>query len=75
MYALINLVFTDILLKTEQDIIRDISEEFENNYQILNVIDISVELDTDNRRIFVSIEWEMKDFPVITGIYNRYWSS
>lgn len=68
-------IFSDLNTKTEIDLVRDIEESFEDNYQMLLLRNVEVESDPENRRIYVSIDWSIKNFPNISGTYNRYWAS
>jgi len=70
--SLIGLVFTDIGQKTDSDIADDIESEFERNYQLLKLNSVQVESDENNRKIFVKIDWRLKDYP-LAGTYQRYW--
>jgi len=70
---LLSLVFSDINLKTEDDIRNEILDEMENNYQFLEVQNLRIESDPKNRRIYVSLDWMVKTYEV-SGNYSRYWS-
>jgi hypothetical protein len=72
--SLFDKVFTDINFKNNIDIARDLEEEFTINYQLLKINDITIESDTKNRRIFVRLDWAVKDFG-ISGNYSRYWTT
>lgn len=73
--SLINQIFIDIQLKTEIDLARIIQEEFERNYYMLKLRGVIVESDPNNRRVYVSISWELRDYPEISGTYQRYWNT
>ena len=72
--TLINYLFTDLIVKTEQDIANIISREFDRNYQMIRLLDIDVVSELNKRRIYVKLEWELKNYDV-SGIYTRFWYS
>ena len=70
---LLNVLFTDMKTKTKFDIMRDIEEEFEEHYQLVKIDRLDVDLDYNNRRIYVILEWSLNGFDM-SGKYSRYWS-
>jgi len=67
-------IFSDLTFKTETDIIRDIEDEFEENYPLLELNNVEVERIPNLRKLKIKIDWKIRGYE-LSGTYKRYWES
>lgn len=70
---LAQILFADINVKTEEDIKEEILTTFSRFYSALNIDYLKVDSDPNNRRIFVSLNWSLKNYN-LSGNYTRFWN-
>jgi hypothetical protein len=67
-------LFTDITLKTQEDLQIELQDQFERFFQFIDVLDLTVEPQPEKRRIWVRLTWSLRG-STIAGYYTRYWSN